>query len=42
MTTKEFFIYADRDKLQTLSTIEYRVENLLGPTEFKSAIKGKS
>lgn len=40
MTTKEFFIYADRDKLQTPSTLEYRVEKLLKPPEFKSAIKG--
>ncbi|CAI6344316.1 unnamed protein product [Macrosiphum euphorbiae] len=39
MAHKDFFIYTDRNKLRTPSTIEYRVEKLLKPKELKPHIK---
>lgn len=39
MADKDFFIYTDRNKLRTPSTIEYRVEKLLKPKELKPHIK---
>lgn len=39
MANKDFFIYSDRNKLLTPSTIEYRVEKLLKPKELKSSIR---
>lgn len=41
MSDKEFFIYSDRNLLQTPSTTEYRVEKLLKPKELKPSIKCK-
>jgi len=41
MAHKDFFIYTDRNKLRTPSTIEYRVEKLLKPKELKPHIKGE-
>lgn len=41
MANKDFFIYSDRNKLLTPSTIEYRVEKLLKPKELKSSIRGE-
>jgi len=41
MAHKDFFIYTDRNKLLTPSTIEYRVEKLLKPKELKPNIKGE-
>jgi len=41
MADKDFFIYTDRNKLLTPSTIEYRVEKLLKPKELKPHINGK-
>lgn len=41
MADKDFFIYTDRNKLRTTSTIEYRVEKLLKPKELKTHIKGE-
>lgn len=42
MGNKDFFIYSDRDELQTPSATEYRVERILKPKQFKQAINGES
>lgn len=41
MANKDFFIYSDRNKLRTPSTVEYRVEKLLKPKELKPSIGGE-
>jgi len=41
MASKDFFIYTDRNKLRTPSTVEYRVEKLLKPKELKPSIRGE-
>lgn len=41
MANKDFYIYTDRIKLRTPSTVEYRVQKLLDPKELKPSIKGE-
>lgn len=41
MAVKDFFIYTDRNKLQTPSNTEFRVLKLLKTKELKPAIRGE-